>query len=54
MFLSTGPELFFFAQLKTSIPSIEVSDNDNDIIGKVVNGFKQPKVRIFIWAVHGS
>ena len=25
-----------------------------DIVGKIVNGFEKPKVRISIWAVNGS
>ena len=32
---------------------IEIS-HKRDSVGKVVDGFKQPKVRIFIWAVNGS
>ena len=32
---------------------IQISDKHN-IVGKVFNGFKQPKVQISIWAVNGS
>ena len=31
----------------------EIADKHN-IVGKVVNGFKEPRVRISIWAVNGS
>ena len=41
--------MFFLAQLQAS----NFSDN-HDIIGKAINGFKQPGVRISIWTVNGS
>ena len=44
-----GPEMFFLAQLQASN-----SPDNHDIIGKVINGFKQPGVRISIWAVNGK
>ena len=52
IFLSIGPELFFLAQPKAS-NLIKIA-NKHDIVGKVINGFKQPRVRISIWAVNGS
>ena len=32
---------------------IEIANKD-DIVGKVVDSFKQPQVRISIWAVNGN
>ena len=43
--------MFFLAQPKAS--NLELKSPTN-IVGKVVNSFKQPRVRISIWAVNGS
>ena len=51
--LSIGPELFFLVEPKASHFKTEIADK-HDVVGKVVDSFKQPKVWISIWAVNGS
>ena len=46
VFLSTAESLEFWLRIEISYK--------HDIVGKVADGFKQPKVRFFIWAVNGS
>ena len=46
--------MFFLAQPKASRRlRIQIADK-NDIVGKIVDGFKQPRIRFSIWAVNGS
>ena len=44
---------FSWHNRKLLIFRIEIADK-HEIVGKVVNGFEKPKVRISIWAVNGS
>ena len=41
------------AQPKASDLTTEITFK-HDIVGKIVDGFKQPKIRFSIWAVNGS
>ena len=43
----------FLGTTKSFQLRIEIA-NKHDIVGKVVDSFKQPKVWISIWAVNGS